>query len=145
MFVKAHRECGAGAWSKAGEGRKRHHFASIVSHVKRADIFSSGSIVAFRLNIGLPLPSKAVEIVDEQPAHECLQGLVHVFDCNALLYDFLAVDIRVQLRHAGQIRGAQTSEFWAFPGFGEKGLTVRGKKDVTHASTIFKHESESAA
>jgi hypothetical protein len=72
VLVETHREFRTWPWLKAGDGRLRHHVAAVVSYVKLAGIFRSGSIVACGLDINVPLTSKAVEIVYERPAFSAL-------------------------------------------------------------------------
>ena len=62
----------------------------------------------------------------------------------ALLDDFFALHIGVQLGHAGERCRAQTGNFRAFARFRKKGIEIRGKKLEIHTGTIFQNESKSA-
>ena len=75
-----------------------------VAHVELADILGPGPVVAFRLDVDLPLAAEAVEVVYEQPAHERLDGSIDIVQRHSLLEDFVSVDIHELLRHAGQER-----------------------------------------
>src|SRR5881409_1348304 len=107
---------------KSREGREGHHAASIVSDVELANILRPGAIVAFGLDIDLPLASEAVEIVDEQTAHERLERFVDVVNGDALLNDLVAVHIHKLLGYARQKRGAQAGNFRTLPCGRQEGL-----------------------
>ena len=64
-----------------------------VAHVELADVIEVVAILAFGLDIDLPLAAEAIEVVDEQPAHEGLDGAIDVVQRHALLQHFVAIDI----------------------------------------------------
>jgi len=47
---------------------------------KLADILRPGPVVAFGLDVNLPLSAETVEIIDEQAAHERLDRFVNIAD-----------------------------------------------------------------
>ena len=77
-------------------------FPIIVAHVELADILRICSIWPIRLDINLPCPSEEVEIIDKRTAHKDLGGLIHVGQFNALLQDFVLINIKIKLRNAWQ-------------------------------------------
>ena len=81
---------------------QRHHLAVRVADVELADVLGSVAIVAFGLDVDLPLAAEAVEVVDERPAHERLDGPVDIVDGDALLEHLVAIHVDELLRHAGQ-------------------------------------------
>ena len=68
--------------------------AAIVGDVELAHVFGAGAIVAFGFDVDLPLAAEAVEVIHQIPAHEGLQGLVHLGDVDALALDLGSIDIR---------------------------------------------------
>ena len=78
---------------------------SVVRHVKLADVLGLCAVLAFGLDIDLPLPAEAVEVVDEVAAHEGLEGLVDLSDVDALLEHLVAVHVHEELGHAGDEGG----------------------------------------
>ena len=96
---------GPGRDSNFVSADKRHHVAVRVAHVELADVFQVGAVLAFGFDVDLPLPSEAVEVVDEQSAHEGLDGAVDVVERDALLEHLVAIDRHELLRHARQERG----------------------------------------
>src|SRR5205823_5272832 len=73
IFVVMHDEFRAGALLNPCESGKRHALAAIVPDIKKAEVFRVGPIFIFGFDIDLPLPSEAIEIIDEEAAHERLQ------------------------------------------------------------------------
>ena len=51
---------------------------SLLSHVELPDLLGVRAVFALGLDVDLPLPAEAVEVVDEVAAHEGLQRLVDV-------------------------------------------------------------------
>src|SRR5260370_12605877 len=54
----------------------------------------------FGLHVHLPGTAEIVEVVDEQPAHESLNGPVNIAEGHTLLQHFLPVELQELLRHA---------------------------------------------
>src|SRR5579864_8084550 len=73
-----------------------------VAHIKLAHIFCAVTILAFRFNVDLPLPSKAIKVVDKRTAHKGLYGPIDVLDLHALLEHLVAVNSNELLRNIGQ-------------------------------------------
>src|SRR5260370_26569218 len=115
VFVEAHGEFRSWPRFKSSERRERHHLVLIVSYEELADILSPVAVVALGLNVDLPLPAKAVEVINEQAAHESLYRPVDIADGHTLLDDFVAVHIDELLRYVRQERRAQTGNFRALP------------------------------
>jgi hypothetical protein len=97
--VVAHREFRAGDVADRRQRRQRHRFALVVAHVELPDVLDVGAVVAFGLDVDLPLASEAVEVVDEAAAEEALQRLVHITEVDPLLEHLVLVDVDEQLRH----------------------------------------------
>src|SRR5579872_2641859 len=114
--VVAHCELGAGPRFEFRHGGKRHHFSPAVAHIELADVLRPGPVIAFRLDIDLPLAPETVEVVHEQPAHESLDSAIDIVEGHTLLDYFVAVDIDELLRHARQESAHQAPDFRAFPG-----------------------------
>ena len=84
-------------------GRERHHLRRCCCARNNCPRFSAlRAVFALRLDVDLPLPAEAVEVVHEDAAHEALQRLVDVGEVDALLEHFVAVDLDEDLRHVGQ-------------------------------------------
>ena len=75
----------------------------MIADIEQTEIFCTRPIVAFRLHIHLPLPAKAVEVIDEISAHERLQRFVNLREFHAFFERFVAVHIDVDV--AGQSGG----------------------------------------
>ena len=86
---------------------------SVVAHVELAEVLDVGAVIAFGLDVDLPLAAEAVEVVDEGAAHEALQGLVNVLEIDPLLEHLVAVHIHEDLRHGRAEGGASR---WPVPG-----------------------------
>src|SRR6266436_2764628 len=65
ILVESHREFRAIARLKSSDRSEGNHSAFVISHVELADIFWPRAIVAFSLDINLPLATEAIEVVDE--------------------------------------------------------------------------------
>ena len=78
-----------------------------VPYVEPPHVFGSRAVVAFGLDVHLPLPAETVEVVHKISAHKNLNGSVEVTDGNALLKYFVAIDMDELLRHAGKERGGR--------------------------------------
>ena len=99
---------------------------------------------SFGFHIHLPGAAEIVEVVDEQPAHERLNGLVDVADGHTLLQHFFPVHVHELLRHARQKRGADQANFRTLASGGhELGQVVCQKLDVP-SGPVFQHELKSA-
>src|SRR5205823_6359124 len=91
--VIAHGELRTGTRLELCQSRERHHPTLVVAHVELANIFGTGAVIPFGLDVHLPLPAKAVEIVNKQSAHECLDGTVHIIDGHTLLDGLVTVNL----------------------------------------------------
>src|SRR5438552_2784260 len=76
VLVEAHGELRAWTRLKSGQRGKRHHLIFVVAYEKLPDILSPRAVVAFGLDVNLPLSPEAIEVIDEKPTHECLDGLI---------------------------------------------------------------------
>src|SRR2546430_6940459 len=144
VLIETHGELRARTRFKSRESRKWHHLPPVTSDVELANVSRSRAIIAFGLDVTLPLATKAVEIVDEQAAHERLERFVDVANGNALLNHLVAVHIHELLRHVGQKRRAQAGNLRTFPRSCHKGLQIRGKKSDVFASAIFQDKRKAA-
>ena len=97
-------------------GAQRHHLAVVVGDVKLAHVFGAGAVFALGLDINLPLPAEAVEVVDQVAAHERLQRLIHVADVDALPLHLGAVDVDELLRNAGRKVEVTADQFGTLAG-----------------------------
>ena len=68
--------------------------AGSVPHIELADVLELVAVLAFRLDIHLPLAAEAVEVVDERAAHERLNRSVDIVDVDTLLEHLVAIDRR---------------------------------------------------
>ncbi len=102
--VIPHGKLRTGPRFELGERGKRHHAAFRVADIEETGTIEIVAVLAFGLDIDLPLPAEAVEVIDEQSAHIGLDGAVDVGERDALLERLLAIDIEKLLRHAGQER-----------------------------------------
>src|SRR5207249_8681685 len=105
-----------------GQRGKWNHLTFVVPHVELADVFGLGAILAFRLDVNLPLAAKAVEVVYEQPAHESLDGAVDIADGHSLLQNFVFIHIDELLGHARKKGRAQTGDLRTFAGGRQEGV-----------------------
>src|SRR5262249_3750546 len=124
------------------ERRKRNHLPPAVLHIKLTHIFHVGAVITLRLDIDLPLPAKAVEIIDKQSAHERLNGPVDIVDAHALLDHFVTVNIHELLRHTAQKGRTHACDFGALTGSRQKCTQVCRKKLNILAGAILQYESE---
>src|SRR5262249_50792947 len=70
--VEAHGEFRTRDGPYARQRGERHRVAVTVADVEQAQILGARAVIALRLDIDLPGPSKAVEVVDKISAHERL-------------------------------------------------------------------------
>ncbi len=68
-------------------------------HIEQAEVFGAGAIIPFGLNINLPLPAKAIEVVDERAAHESLERPIDFTEVHALLEGLVTIYIDENLGH----------------------------------------------
>src|SRR5262249_48334302 len=131
-------------WTDAGlnssQRRKRNIFAVLVAHIKLPNVFGFGSILALCFYVHLPLPPKAVEIVDEIPAHKSLDRAVYVVQWHALLQNFVAIHFDKLLRHIRQKSSVQTCNFRTLSRGIKKSLQIFRKELNVAAGTILQHE-----
>src|SRR4029077_17392140 len=104
--------------------------------------FRFSAVLALRFDVHLPLASEAVEIVDEVPAHEGLDGAVHVVECDALFQNFVAIDVHKLLRHAGQESRAEAGDFRPLASRIEENSQVSGKELNIAAGAVLKNKGK---
>ena len=78
---------------------KRRHLALRVANVEVINLVGAIAELRFRLQVDLPLPSKAIELVNISAAKECLQCLEHITELKPLLKTAILIDIHKQLRY----------------------------------------------
>ena len=122
----------------------RNGFALMVAHVKQAQVFGAGPVVAFGFDIDLPLPAKPVEIVDKISAHEGLQGLVNLRQIHSLLEDPVAIHIHIKLGHRGQKGGVDAGNFRALARRLHEFGDVGGQEWNVLARPVFQHQGKPA-
>ena len=144
IFVEAHGEFRAVARFKPGQRGQRDHLTAGVPHVELADVLRLRAVVAFGFDVDLPLPSEAIEVVDEQAAHEGLDGPVDVVDGDALLDDLVAIDRDELLRHARQEGGAETADLRPLARRGHELVQVVREKLHVAARPVLENEGEAA-
>src|SRR5271165_2650647 len=98
------------------QGRKRDRIPGIITHVELADILRFCAKWPISLEVNLPCPSESIEIIDKRTTHENLDGFVHIGELDALLQDFVLINVEVKLRDAPQQSGCDLCNFRAFPG-----------------------------
>ena len=144
IFVEAHGEFGAGARFESGQRGQRHHFAGRVAHIELADVLGFRAVLVLGLDVDLPLAAEAVEVVDEQPAHEGLDGPVNVVDRHPCLITLsrststnccgtLGRKVVVRVPISGRLRAAAMNLF-----------RLSDKKLDVLAGPVFQDERESA-
>src|SRR6202035_1282801 len=141
MEVIAYRELRPKPPPAPGQPRERNRITRIVTDVELADIFRFGAKWAIGLKVALPGPSKSVEIVDKRPAHEDLDGLVHIGELNPLLQDFVLINVEIKLRNIRQQSGGDPGNFWALSGFFHEFLGLSTQKVDIHPGAILQEES----
>src|SRR5262249_50257195 len=105
-------------------------------------VLLSRPVLAFGLDIHLPLAPEAIEVVDEQASHEGLDSPVNVIDGYALLDHFVAIDSDQLLRNTRQEGGAQGANLRPFTRRGNELIDVVSQQLHTAARTVFKNKSE---
>ena len=144
VLVVAHGELGAGTRLELRQRGKRHHLAPVVAHVELPEVLQIRPVRRFGLHVHLPRTAEIVEVVDEQPAHESLNGPVNVADGHALLQHFVPVDIHELLRHARQKRGGDRANFGTLASGRQELVQVVCQELNVPPGTVFEHELKSA-
>src|SRR6202040_1749303 len=108
------------------------------------DVIRAGAIVAFGLDVNLPLAAKAVEVVDEIAAHEGLDGAVHIGKIDTLFQYFVAINVNKFLWNAGQKSGAQAGDLGPLSRRFKKRAHIFSEKFNATAGAVFEDERESA-
>src|SRR4029077_14649984 len=96
----------------------------VVADIELADVIGAGAVLSLGLNIDLPLPAEAIEIINEEAAHERLDGVVHIGKTDALLQYFVAVYVYELLGYAGEESGTQAGDFRPLPRNLQKGVQI---------------------
>src|SRR4051812_29556738 len=107
-----------------------------------ANVFRLGAIFAFCRNVDLPLTSESIEVVDEQTAHERLNGPVNVVQRNTLLQHLVAIDIDELLRNAWQERGRHAGNLRTFARGRHECIEIGGQERDVLARAVFENEGE---
>ena len=50
---------------EGGQGRQRHHVTFVIADVKLSNIFRAVAVSSLGLDVHLPLPSEAIEVINE--------------------------------------------------------------------------------
>ena len=140
VLVIAQCEFGPGDVSVRSNCAQRHRCAVRAVHVILSDVVRTRPRIAFRFHVHLPLPPEAVEIIDQETAHEGLQRLVYIADVYALAYDLDAIHIHIHLWHIRRIGCDQRREFGPLTRRGDKFIHVLGQEFLTAAGPVFEHE-----
>src|SRR4029453_4216309 len=69
---------------KSDQGGERYHVPRAIPNVELPDILSTIAIGPFRLDVDLPLPTEAIEVVHERAPHECLDRAIDIADLDPL-------------------------------------------------------------
>src|SRR5262249_12096958 len=108
---KVRGELGAGGGFDGNQGREWHHRTGIVAHEELANVLDMDPVSRVGLEVDLPLPAKAVEIVYIKAAHEGLQRRVHIADVNSELEHLITINPSKDLWHGGVEQRRHTHEF----------------------------------
>src|SRR5262249_41425200 len=92
--------------------------------------------------VDAPLPAEAVELVQKETTQIGLQGLVDVRDGDALLQDFIAIHIGVDLRGRGGELGRDPRELRTLAAGGEELLQMLVEKVDRPTAAILEPEGE---
>src|SRR5262249_29299428 len=144
VFVESQGDLGTDTRLDSGEGGQRNFFSVPVAHIELTYIFRFRSILAFGLDIYLPLPSESVEVVDKDSPHEGLNRTIYIVKGNSLFQHFVPVHVYKLLGNAGQKGGADIAYFRALSSRIKKRREVFCKELNIAARTIFQHIRESA-
>src|SRR6266404_5496143 len=123
--------------------RERKAVALVVAHIELPEVFQIRPVRRFGLHVHLPRTAEIVEVVDEQPAHESLNGLVYIADLDTLLQHLIPVDFDELLGHARQKGGRYQANFGALASGRQELLQVARQKRDVPPGTIFEHELKS--
>src|SRR5580692_6586572 len=144
ILVKAHGEFGAKLRFDRGERRERNVFAVAVADIESSDVVRAGAIVAFGLDVNLPLPTESVEVVDEIATHKGLDGAVDIAKIDTLFQHFVAIHIDEFLWNAGQKSGAQAGDLRPLSSSFKKRAHIFREKLNVAAGAVFEDEGEPA-
>ena len=100
--VVAHREFGPERDSMVVTAESGTGSPLSLCTIELADILGLGAVFSLRLDIDLPLPAEAVEVVDEVAAHEGLKRLIDLSEIDALLEHLVPVHVDEELGHRGR-------------------------------------------
>src|SRR5205807_4260286 len=120
----------------------RHGSAVRVTNEELANVLRVSPVIAFRFNINLPGATKAVEVIHEKAAHECLQRLINLTEIDPLLENFIAVHAHEYLRDIWQKCRNEGGELRPFTRPLEKRLHILCEKGHVFAGAIFQYELE---
>src|SRR5207248_10541994 len=108
---KALRVFGTGHLANFNERIEWHHVIAGVSDVILPDVFRTRAIFRLGFNVHAPLPAKAVEVIYERAAHECLKCLVNIDGRNTLFESLGHINVNVILRDGWTPHGGDAGEF----------------------------------
>jgi hypothetical protein len=144
IFVIAHRKFRTGDLLNGCDRVERHHLIVTIAHIKLADVFRVGSVIAFRLDIDLPLASEAVEVVHKKSTHEGLKRLIDLCEIDTLLQHFVAIHLDEDLRHSGLEGGTESGDLRTLARGFQKCFQVLGEEFDVLAGSILQNERKSA-
>ncbi len=144
IFVESHREFRAIARFEFRECGERNHIPRRVPDVELTDVFSLRPVGPLGFDVDLPLPSEPVEVVDEEPAHESLDGAIHIVDRHPLFDHLVAIHRDEFLRHAREKRRSQAAYFRSLARRRHELVEVVGKKRWVCAGAVFENKGHAA-
>src|SRR6185369_10352118 len=109
-----------------------------------AQVFGARAVLAFGLDIDLPLAAEAVEVVHEVTAHERLQRFIDLGEFHTLLERLIAVNVDVNLRDDGQEGGVDAGDLRTFASCFHEPVNVGSQKRNVLASAVLQHKRKSA-
>src|SRR5207302_11116345 len=101
-------------------------------------------VITLGLDVHLPLAAEPIEVVDKQPAHECLDRSVDVVEGHTLLDYFVSIYFDELLRHARQEGSTQAGDLGTLTGGRQEYVQViREERDIL-AGAVLETEVKSA-
>src|SRR4029077_14004310 len=144
VLVVAHGELGSETRLEIYQRRKRRHLPAAVAHIELPHVLQIRPVRRFRLHVHLPCTAEIVEVVDELPSHESLNGFVNIADGDTLLQHFFPVDIHELLRHAWQKGCADRANFGTLASGRQELVQVACQELNVPSGPVLKHERKSA-
>ena len=144
VLVEAHGEFRPVDFLGRDDRSERNHASFRILDVKAAKIIRFVSVLALRLDIDLPYASKSIEVVDEDPAHVGLQGLVDAVQGNILFEHHVAVHVREDLGHVELCSGDDASQFRPVLAGLDESLGLLREEGDSAAVAILEHEGDAS-